>query len=183
MSVAVAIAPWQYVSLLATMVGLGLPAGVLVVGAGALFGPWIGIPTVIAGEAIGLALNWQLCRGLLRSRIHRWVVRHRQGKWLGLLLQEPAGPGLIVLMRLAAIPMNLVNAGCALGPTRLRHYALGSLALVPRFSVMVLLGAVGAADVRGSFSPVALTMRIVALLATAAVLLVLGLGLRRKLVA
>lgn len=181
MPLAIAIPPWQYVSLLATVVALGLPAGVLVVGAGALFGPWVGIPTVLAGEAIGLALNWQLCRGLLRARIHRWL--ERQGKWLGLLLQQPAGPGLIVLMRLAAIPMNLVNAGCALGPTRLGHYALGSLALVPRFALMVLLGALGAADVRGSTSPLTLTMRIVALLATAAVLLVLGLGLRRKLVA
>jgi uncharacterized membrane protein YdjX (TVP38/TMEM64 family) len=180
---AVAIAPWQYASVLATMVGLGLPAGVLVVGAGALFGPRIGIPTVLAGEAIGLVLNWHLCRSLVRSRIHHWLERHRHGQRLGLLLQQPAGPLLIVFLRLAAIPMNLVNAACALGSTRLRHYALASLVLVPRFSLMVLLGAVGAAGVRGAFSPLALSLRLVALLASTAALVLLGRGLRRRLMA
>ncbi len=45
----------------------------------------------------------------------------------------------MLLMRLALIPMNLVNAGCALGPTRLQPYALACLALIPRFALMVLV--------------------------------------------
>ena len=158
--------------MLALAVGVGLPAGALVVGAGALFGPWIGLVTVLLGQVAGLTLNWRLCRGVLRPRMQRWLEGRRRGRRL--LLLEPAK------LRLAAIPMALVNAACALGPTPLRPYVLASLVLVPRFSLMVLAGSLGAEAARGSLSPLALAARIVALLATAAVLL-LARGLRRGL--
>ena len=57
-----------------------------------------------------------------------------------MLLQGPATLRLLLLLRLALIPMNLVNAACAFGPTPLRRYALASLMLVPRFSVLVCAG-------------------------------------------
>ena len=171
--------PALFLPLLAAAVGLGLPAGALVVGAGALFGAWIGVPVVLAGEALGLALNWQLCRGVLRPRVQRWLGRQRRGRRLRRLLEQPASLRLIVLLRLAAIPMNLVNAACALGPTPLRSYALASLVLVPRFSLIVWAGSLGAQAARGALSPLALTLRAVALAATAAVLWLLGRSLRR----
>ena len=80
----------------------------------------------------------------------------------------------MLLMRLALIPMNLINASCALSPTPARTYALACLVLIPRFAVMVLAGAVGAEASRGSLSPLAIASRIVALGATAAVLLIVG---------
>ena len=55
--------------LLAGAVGLGLPGGVLVVSAGVLFGGGTGLAVVLAGQTVGLVLNWWLCRGLLRPRI------------------------------------------------------------------------------------------------------------------
>ena len=63
----------------------------------------------------------------------------------------------------------------------LRPYALASLVLVPRFSVMVWAGALGAEAVRGTRSPLTLAMEGLALAATPAVLLLLGRGLRRQL--
>jgi len=43
---------------LALALGVGLPAGALVVGAGALLlGPWIGLVTVLLGQMAGLMLN------------------------------------------------------------------------------------------------------------------------------
>jgi len=126
-------------------------------------------------------LNWQLCRGLLRPRISRWLERQRRGRRLRRLLQTPASLRLMVLLRLALIPMNLVNASCALSPTPARTYALACLVLIPRFAVMVLAGAVGAEASRGSLSPLAIASRIVALGATAAVLLIVGRRLGRSL--
>jgi hypothetical protein len=79
--------------LLAAGVGLGLPCGALVVLAGALFGSAVGLLTVVLAQAIGLSINWHLCRGVLRPRL--------EGR-----LQRPA-----------LIPMALVNAACALSPT------------------------------------------------------------------
>jgi uncharacterized membrane protein YdjX (TVP38/TMEM64 family) len=173
--------PLLFGLLLALAVGVGLPAGTLVVGAGALLGPWIGLVTVLLAQAAGLTLNWRLCRGVLRPRMQRWLEERRRGRRLRRLLQQPAELRLLVLLRLAAIPMALVNAACALGPTPLRPYVLASLVLVPRFSLMVLAGSLGAEAVRGSLSPLALAARIVAVLATAAVLLLLARGLRRGL--
>ena len=46
----------------------------------------------------------------------------------------------MLLMRLALIPMNLINASCALSPTPARTYALACLVLIPRFSVLLIIG-------------------------------------------
>ena len=176
------LSPFLYGLLLSACVGLGLPAGVLVVSAGVLYGGALGLLVVLAGQTVGLVLNWQLCRGLLRPRISRWLEKKRRGRRLRRLLQTPASLRLMVLLRLALIPMNLVNASCALSPTPARTYALAQrkpeapfdLLLIPRFAVMVLAGAVGAEASRGSLSPLAIASRIVALGATAAVLLIVG---------
>jgi uncharacterized membrane protein YdjX (TVP38/TMEM64 family) len=126
----VSIQPFLYFLLLAAAVALSLPGGLLVVGAGALFGPWLGMATVLTGQALGLTLNWRLCRGVLRPRVQRWLGRQRRGRRLQRLLQRPASLRLLLLLRLAAIPMNLVNATCALGPTPLRPYALACVMLI-----------------------------------------------------
>ena len=170
-----------YGLLLAACVALGLPGGVLVVSSGVLYGGPLGLAVVLVGQAAGLVLNWQLCRGLLRPRISRWLERQRRGRRLRRLLQTPASLRLMLLLRLALIPMNLVNASCALGPTPGRTYALACLVLIPRFAVLVLAGAVGAEASHGSLSPLTIASRIVALAATAAVLLLVGRRLGRSL--
>lgn len=164
-----------YLVLLAGAVGLGLPAGALVVGAGALYGPWAGLSLVLIAEAIGLVVNWRLCRGLLRPRVTRWLEQQQHGRWrrMAQLQSSQPGVGVLVLLRLAAIPMNLVNAACALGPTPPRTYALASLMLVPRFALMVLAGGTVADAGRGGLSPLAVAARLLALLATAALLTLL----------
>jgi uncharacterized membrane protein YdjX (TVP38/TMEM64 family) len=169
-----AINPCLYVLLLSAAVGLGWPAGALVVGAGALFGPLLGLVTVLIAQAIGLLVNWRLCRGLLRPKMERWLARTPKARRLEQLIGQPAGLKLLLLLRLALIPMNLVNAGCALGPTRLQPYALACLALIPRFALMVLAGATGAESMRGNVSPLSLMGRWVALAASAVVVLLLG---------
>jgi uncharacterized membrane protein YdjX (TVP38/TMEM64 family) len=100
---------------------------------------------------------------------------------LRLLLQRPASLRLMLLLRLAAIPMNLVNAACALGPTPLRPYAVASLMLVPRFMLLVLAGDVGAEALRGTVSPLTTAAHAVALAATAWALVLLARGLRHSL--
>jgi uncharacterized membrane protein YdjX (TVP38/TMEM64 family) len=167
--------------LLAGGVGLGLPCGALVVLAGALFGSAVGLLTVVLAQAIGLSINWHLCRGVLRPRLQRWLAASRRGRRLERLLQRPASLGLMVLLRLALIPMALVNAACALSPTAPRRYALACVVLLPRFALMVCAGDLGAAALRGSLSPVSLALRLVALGATGAALLLLARGVSRQL--
>jgi len=167
--------------LLAAGVGLSLPCGALVVLAGGLFGPAIGLVTVVLAQAIGLTINWHLCRGVLRPRLQRWLAASQWGHRLERLLQRPASLGLMVLLRLALIPMVLVNAACALSPTAPRPYALACVVLLPRFALMVFAGDLSAAALRGSLSPVSLALQLVALLATGAALLLLARGVSRQL--
>lgn len=167
--------------LLAAGVGLGLPGGALVMLAGALFGSAVGLLTVVIAQAVGLTINWHLCRGVLRPRLQRWLAASRRGRRLERLLQRPASLGLMVLLRLALIPMTLVNASCALSPTAPRPYALACLVLLPRFALLVVAGDLGAAALRGSLSPVSLALRLVALVATGAALLLLAKGVSRQL--
>lgn len=169
----VELSPLLYAALLAIAVGLGLPAGFLVVGAGTVFDPWLGLGTVLAGEAIGLVLNWWLCRGVLRPRMQRWLANQRRGPRLRELLARSASLRLLLLLRLCLIPMNLVNAACALGSTPVRPYALASLMLVPRFTLMVLAGSLGAAALRTSPTPLVLAGRLVMVVATVAVVVLL----------
>jgi hypothetical protein len=62
-----------------------------------------------------------------------------------------------------------------------RPYVLASLALLPRFALIVFLGSLGADALRGSSSPFTLALRAAALAATAAALLLLARGVRRQL--
>jgi uncharacterized membrane protein YdjX (TVP38/TMEM64 family) len=140
----------------------------------------VGIVTVLVGQVAGMTLNWRLCRGVLRPRMQRWLEERRRGRRLRRILQQPANLRLLLLLRLAAIPMALVNVACAMGPTPLRPYVLASLVLVPRFSLIVVAGSLGAEAARGSLSPLALAARIVALLATAAVVVLLTQTLLRR---
>lgn len=167
--------------LLAAGVGLGLPCGALVVLAGGLFGSAVGLLTVVLAQAVGLTINWHLCRGVLRPRLQRWLAASRRGRRLERLLQRPASLGLMVLLRLALIPMALVNAACALSPTAPRRYALACVVLLPRFALIVFAGDLGAAALRGSLSPLSLALRLVALMATGAALLLLARGVSRQL--
>jgi len=167
--------------LLAAGVGLSLPCGALVVLAGGLFGSAVGLVTVVLAQAIGLTINWHLCRGVLRPRLQRWLAASQWGSRLERLLQRPASLGLMVLLRLALIPMVLVNAACALSPTAPRPYALACVVLLPRFALMVFAVDLGAAALRGSLSPVSLALRLVALVATGAALLLLARGVSRQL--
>jgi len=104
---------------LAAGVGLSLPCGALVVLAGGLFGPAVGLVTVVLAQAIGLTINWHLCRGVLRPRLQRWLAASQWGRRLERRL-----------LRLALIPMVLVNAACALSPTAPRPYALACVVLL-----------------------------------------------------
>jgi uncharacterized membrane protein YdjX (TVP38/TMEM64 family) len=173
--------PVPFALLLAAGVGLGLPCAALVVGAGAVFGSPVGLLTVVVAQALGLILNWRLCRGMLRPRLQRRLAGSRRGRRLERLLQRPASLQLMVLLRLALIPITVVNAACALGPTAPGPYALASLALLPRFALLVVAGDLGAEALRGALSPLGLALRGVTLAATGAALLLVARGVGRQL--
>jgi uncharacterized membrane protein YdjX (TVP38/TMEM64 family) len=165
--------PLAYALVLAGGVGLGLPMGAAVVGAGAVFGGLIGVVVVVLGQAAGLVINWNLCRHWCRRLIVRRLQRRRRWRWLLAAIDTQLSWQSLLMLRLALLPMAAVNACCALSATAWRPYALTSGVLVLRFALMVQAGALGAASVRGTLSSqqqlVALSAGVATLMAAALV--------------
>lgn len=160
--------PLFYALLLAGGVALGLPMGAAVVSAGALFGGPMGLVIVVLGQAVGLVINWNLCRHWCRDwMLHRLQRRgSRQWRWLLTLSGSCLSWQTLLLLRLALLPMTLVSAGCALSATAWRPYALTSLALVLRFGLMVQAGAIGVQAMTGHLSIASTLFALIAVLAT-----------------
>ena len=171
--------PLLYALLLACGVGVGLPMGAAVVGAGALYGGSVGVAVVLIGEAIGMLINWNLCRyGYRRWMVHR-LRQRRRWRWLMDATATRFSWQTLLLLRLALVPMLVVNACGALSATPWQPYALTSLALLARFTVMVQAGVMGTDVMQGSLSAQQLILGLVGMGATLALAAALTLHLRR----
>lgn len=174
--------PLAYALALAGGVGLGLPMGAAVVGAGALLGGGLGL-VVVVGQVIGLVINWNLCRHWCRAWIVRRLQRRQRKRWLLATLDTSLSWQSMLLLRLALLPMALVSACCALSATSWRPYALTSLVLVLRFALMVQAGALGVAAMRGTATGPQQQFLVVAATATVSAAVLIGRSVRRRLFA
>ena len=173
--------PVAYGLLLAGGVGLGLPMGPAVLAAGALFGGALGLAVVAAAQVVGLTLNWHLCRRWCRGWIVRRVQRRQRWRWLQQACHTPLSWRSLLLLRLALLPTSMVSACCALSATDWRPYALASLALLLRLTIVVQVGALGADAVSGELSSVTTALMVVAGSATAGLAWMSGSRLRKRL--
>ena len=171
--------PLAYGLLLAGGVGLGLPMGPAVLAAGALFGGVMGLAVVAVAQVVGLTINWHLCRHWCRGWIVRRVQRRHHWRWLQQACQTSLSWRSVLLLRLALLPTTLVSACCALSATDWRPYALASLALLVRFTMVVQAGALGADALAGQASAVSAALMLVAAAATAALAWLSGVRLRQ----
>lgn len=174
-----AVSPLVYVLLLAGGVGLGLPMGPVVVGAGALYGGVTGLVVVVIAQGAGLTINWHVCRHWCRDWIRRRFQSRRRWQWMLTVSNTCLPWPTLVLLRLALLPMTMVNAMCALSATRWQPYAFTSLAMVLRFAVMVQVGALGVEAGTGHFNRVSAALTMVAAAATFALAWLSGIRLRR----
>jgi uncharacterized membrane protein YdjX (TVP38/TMEM64 family) len=172
--------PLLFALLLGCGVGLGLPMGAAVVGAGALYGGSVGVAVVLIGEAIGMLINWNLCRyGYRRWMVHR-LRQRRRWRWLMDATATRFSWQTLLLLRLALVPMLVVNACGALSATAWQPYALTSLVLVVRFTLMVQAGALGTGVLRGSLSAQQQILGLLSAVATLALAAAVTRRLRRQ---
>lgn len=173
--------PLIYTLLLTAGVGLGLPMGAAVVAAGTLFGGGVGLAVVVLAQAIGLMVNWHLCRHWCRSWIMRRLQRRRRWWWLQATCNARLSWRSLLLLRLALLPMALVSTCCALSDTAWQPYAVASLVLVLRFSLMVQAGALGMQAFTGQLSVASAMLTMIAGLATLALAWMSGVQMRKQL--
>jgi uncharacterized membrane protein YdjX (TVP38/TMEM64 family) len=146
-------APLAYVLAYIAVVVLMLPAFLLIMAGGAVFGTVLGTTLAMAGAMIGGIAAFLIARHLARARVANRVAKNATLAAIDRSIGED-GMRLIFLLRLSpAIPFVLSNY--ALGVTRVRfsHFVVGTLGLVPIVLTFAAFGSASGAGPRPDGSP------------------------------
>ncbi|NOY86970.1 MAG: TVP38/TMEM64 family protein [Deltaproteobacteria bacterium] len=124
--------PIAFMLIYAVATVAALPGSALAIVAAALFGPWIGVITVIIAATVGASLAFLVSRYFAREAIVRWLSRNEKFQRLD-NLTEKHGDIIIAITRLVPIfPFNLLNYGFGLTKVSFRTYVMWSgLCMLP----------------------------------------------------
>ncbi len=146
----------------AVCVVLFVPASVLTLGAGAVYGLGRGVVVVVAGASLGALASFLLARGVLRSRVQRWVAGSPRLRALDGAVAR-SGARIVFLVRLSpAFPFTLSNYVFGLTGVSPAGYAVATIiGMIPGAIAWVYLGVAGAdAAAGGVQSGVELALRL-----------------------
>jgi len=130
-----------------------LPASILTVGAGFVFGVFLGAVTVSIASTTGAALAYLIARYVARDQIEQKLGSNQRFKQVDRAIGE-LGPKLVFLLRLnPLIPFNLSNYLYGLTAVKFWPYVLASwIGMLPGTLLYVYLGAAGKAGLSGAAS-------------------------------
>jgi uncharacterized membrane protein YdjX (TVP38/TMEM64 family) len=118
-----------------------LPASLLGVGAGAIYGLVPGFLLVAASTMAGAILSFFLSRSLFRTTVERLVSRRLRLRNLDAQISQE-GWKLVCLLRISPImPFSATSIALGLSGVALRDYTIGTLASLPALCGYVLIGA------------------------------------------
>jgi len=130
-----------FVLIYATCCILFIPASILAICAGAIYGFWTGVLLVLAGNGLGSVLCLLVTRYLFRERMADWIHRHPRIKAIKCAVARDDWK-LVFLTRLSPfLPFTLINY--ALGLTSisaLRFFLATEVGALPAISLYVYLG-------------------------------------------
>ena len=128
-----------------------LPASILTVGAGFVFGVFLGAVTVSIASTTGAALAYLIARYVARDQIEQKLGSNQRFKQVDRAIGE-LGPKLVFLLRLSPlIPFNLSNYLYGLTAVKFWPYVLASwIGMLPGTLLYVYLGAAGKAGLSGA---------------------------------
>ena len=127
------------------VIGVFLPATILTLGAGALFGVWGGTLVVAVGATMAATLAFLLARTVLRKRVETMAARNPKFRAVDRAITRE-GVKIVVLIRLSAVfPFLFVNYAFGLTSIRLLPFVLATFfGILPLTFAFVYLGAAGA---------------------------------------
>ncbi|MFN0110536.1 MAG: TVP38/TMEM64 family protein [Blastocatellia bacterium] len=167
-------APVAYVLVYVATTVLMIPGSVLTIGAGGLFGLWVGFAVVVAGANIGALCAFLLARTFLRERVARWAAGNPKFAAIDKAIGRE-GFKMVLLLRLSPVfPFSLLNYLLGLTTVKTGEYVLANLiGMLPATFMIVYIAATArdalSADGLGAWQ---IALRIVGLLATIAVVVI-----------
>jgi uncharacterized membrane protein YdjX (TVP38/TMEM64 family) len=149
-----------------------LPGSILTLGAGAVFGVWLGTMYVFIGATLGAIAAFLVGRHLVRG----WISKTIAGKPNFAAIDQAVtkeGFKIVLLTRLSPLfPFNLLNYAFGITGVSLNAYALGSIGMLPAIVLYVYVGSLAGELARIGTEPPAPAMqwaiRVIGLMATVA---------------
>lgn len=151
-----------YAAVYAICVVLFVPASILTLGAGAIYGLGTGVAVVLAGATVGATLAFLLAKGLLRERVERMTVGNAKFRALDRAIARE-GARIVFLVRLAPVfPFTYINYAFGLTGVKTLPYVIASfVGMIPGTFAYVYLGAAAADAASGGAGSAQLVIRIV----------------------
>ncbi len=141
------LAPMAFVLAYTAVVVLMLPAFLLIIVGGAVFGAAYGTVLSLIGALVGGTAAFLISRHVARERVERWTAHNPRMAVIDKSVGQD-GARIVFLLRLSpAIPFVLSNYALGVTQVRLTHFALGTFGLLP---TMLAYAAYGAAVGTGS---------------------------------
>lgn len=142
-----------YAGMYAVCVVLFVPASVLTLGAGAIYGLTVGVGVVLVGASVGATLAFLLARTLARSRVEKMTEGNARFGALDRAIAKE-GAKIVFLVRLAPVfPFTYINYAFGLtGIGTLGYVGATVVGMIPGTFAYVYLGtaAAGAATAGGA---------------------------------
>jgi uncharacterized membrane protein YdjX (TVP38/TMEM64 family) len=162
-----AIGPVVFALAYVVLTVLLVPGSALTLGAGAIFGLWLGAITVIIGANLGALCSFLLARSFLRERVARWAEANPKFTALDRAI-EREGFKMVLLARLSPVfPFTLLNYFLGLTRIRIGSYIVANLiGMLPGTFLYIYLGATAREALTGGSGAL---FKVIGLLATIAV--------------
>jgi uncharacterized membrane protein YdjX (TVP38/TMEM64 family) len=129
---------------------LFVPASILTLGAGALYGLGTGTAVVLAGATLGATLSFLLAKSVLRKKIERMTVGNAKFQALDRAIGKE-GAKIVFLVRLAPVfPFTYINYAFGLTGVKTLPYVVASFfGMIPGTFAYVYLGSAAAGAASG----------------------------------
>jgi uncharacterized membrane protein YdjX (TVP38/TMEM64 family) len=164
-----------------------VPASLLTLAAGAIFGIVRGTIYTLIGASIGAALSFVIARYAARGIVERRLAENARFAAIDRAVGAE-GLKIVTLLRLSpVVPFSLLNYALGLTRVRLADYLLGMAGIIPGTLLYVYYGKVGGdlaalvGGARPSGGPVSIALLVLGLIATIAVTVLITRAARRAL--
>jgi len=156
-----------------------LPGSALSILAGAIFGPVVGVITVIFAATLGASLAFLVSRYFARSSIEKWLEGNEKFRKLDELTARH-GDIMVAITRLVPIfPFNLLNYGFGLTRVPFRTYVLWSFVCMLPGTILYVVGTAAVVEgIREGKVPWILVVVVTMILG---IIIILGRKARKKL--